>query len=791
MEGNQIIPAERILPNRLLVLPMVGNPIFPGVFTPLIIESEHDIEIVNASLQGDNLIGLVLTRDSENPDYSPEGLYSVGTVAKIVKKINLPDGGLNIFISTVKRFKVVKYLALKPITAAVDYLEDIFSDPEEIKALTRSLLTEMKQISKDNPIFTEEMRLNMVNIDQPGKIADFVTSIMNINRNDQQRILETMDLCDRLEQVLLFIKKEHELMKIQQKIQRRINDRIEKNQREYFLKEELKAIQHELGLTSDPKTSDYNRYREYFDSLDLPDETREQINKELEKFQLMDPNSAEFTVTRNYLETLAALPWEDPVTEEYELNSAKEILDADHYGLEDVKERILEYLAVRKMKRDTKGSIICLVGPPGVGKTSVGLSIARALNKKFFRFSVGGMRDEAEIKGHRRTYIGSMPGKIIQGLKIVKTKNPVFMIDEIDKMGASFQGDPSSALLEVLDPEQNHAFRDHYLDVPFDVSNILFIVTANTLDTIPRPLLDRMEVIRLSGYITDDKVAIAKKYLIPKTLKNNGLKRKTMRYSMKALRSIADEYAREAGMRNYEKALDRIHRKVAKKLMLGETETPVTISPDNLPDFLGKPVFREDELKRATTPGIVVGLAWTHYGGDVLMIESINIQGKGGMKLTGKLGEVMQESANIAYSFVRHIAKQYDLKQSYFDSNLIHLHIPEGATPKDGPSAGITMACSLFSLAKGKRIKANLAMTGELSLAGKVLPIGGLKEKTIAARRNRIKEIIIPKANLRDLDEIPDHVKKGITFHPVSTMTEVIEIAFAMKPAPPRAKKPY
>jgi len=780
-ELQQIIPAEKILPHRLLVLPLVGKPIFPGLFTPLVIESEDDIEVINKSLEGDNLIGLVLTRQDDQPDYSPDGLFTVGTAAKIVKKINLPDGGINIFISTLKRFKIVKYLhEEKPLTAAVEYLEDEKPDSGEVKAYTRSLLTEMKQLSKDNPLFTEEMRLNMVNIDQPGKIADFITSIMNIDRLEQQKILETLDVQKRMEQVLVFIKKEQELVKIQQKIQKRINDKIEKNQREYFLKEELKAIQQELGLTSDPKTSDYNRYKELFEKLPLNEEAREQVDKELEKFQLMDPNSAEFTVTRNYLEIMSSLPWEDAPPEDYDMKEAEKILDEDHYGLEDVKNRILEYLAVRKLKNDTKGSIICLVGPPGVGKTSVGKSIARALNKEFFRFSVGGMRDEAEIKGHRRTYIGAMPGKIIQGLRIVKTNNPVFMIDEIDKMGMSFQGDPSSALLEVLDPEQNHAFRDHYLDVPFDASNILFIVTANTLDTIPRPLLDRMEVIRLSGYITEDKIEIAKKYLIPKTIKRNGLMRKHIKYSVKALRAIADEYARDAGMRNYEKSLEKIHRKIARKMVLEALDFPITVKPEDLEEYLGKPIFREDEIKQATHSGMAIGLAWTNFGGDTLLIEAVNIKGNPQIKLTGQMGSVMQESANIAYSYIRHIAADYGIPSSFFEKNSIHLHIPEGATPKDGPSAGVTMASALFSLAKNKKIKPRLAMTGELSLGGKVLPIGGLKEKTIAAKRNKIKHIIIPVHNQRDLDEIPEHVKKGISFHPVSTMKEVLEAAFGV-----------
>ncbi len=777
-EQHHIVPAEKILPHKLLILPLAGNPIFPGIFTPLVIESEQDMQVVNASLEGDSMIGLLLKKDSEQEN-SPDNLYTVGTVAKIVKKINLPDGGLNIFISTIKRFRIVKYLSsTPPYTAAVEYLEETDYEDEEVKALTRSLITEMKQISKDNPLFTEEMRLNMVNIDQPGRIADFITSIMNIDKHEQQKTLETLSVRERMEQVLVFIKKEQELMKIQQKIQKRINEKIEKNQREYFLREELKAIQQELGIATDSKSSDYQRYKELFDSMQLNDEAREQVNKELEKFQLTDPNSAEFNVTRNYLEIMSTLPWNDPAAEQFELDQAKTILDEDHYGLDDVKDRIIEYLAVRKLKQDTKGSIICLVGPPGVGKTSVGQSIARSLNKQFFRFSVGGMRDEAEIKGHRRTYIGSMPGKIIQGLRIVKSKNPVFMIDEVDKMGQSFQGDPSSALLEVLDPEQNYSFRDHYLDVPFDVSNILFVVTANTLDTVPRPLLDRMEVIRLSGYISEEKLAIAKKYLIPKSLKRHGLKRKHIRYSVKALRAIADEYARDAGMRNYEKALDRIHRKVARKIILKEADLPVSIGPDNLEEYLGKPVFREDEVKAASKSGIIIGLAWTHFGGDTLMIESVHIKGKGGFKLTGKMGEVMQESANIAYSYIRHIAPAYGIKTNYFDANFIHLHIPEGATPKDGPSAGISMAASLFSLATNKRVKSRLAMTGELSLSGKVLSVGGLKEKTIAAQRNRIKEIIIPRSNLKDLEEIPEHVKKGITFHPVNTMEEVIDIAF-------------
>jgi ATP-dependent Lon protease len=779
MPNNQIIPIEHALPNKLLIIPLLGKPIFPGIFTPIMIASPDDMAVVEQSLAGDSLLGLVLLKAEETDKPAAEDLYSVGTAAKIVKKINLPDGGINIFISTLRRFKVKKFLKqASPITAAVEYLEDEEDSGLEVKALTRAILSEMKQISENNPLFSEEMRLNMVNIDHPGKIADFIASILNVERKEQQKILETANVRKRMEQVLLFIKKEQELLRIQKKIQSQINEKIEKSQREYFLKEQLKTIKQELGMPVDAKSGEYQRFKDALEKLGLSGEVKEQTDQELEKFSLMDPNASEFIVTRNYLDTIISLPWLDPKPETIDMKKAKRVLDADHYGLDDVKERILEYLAVRKLKKDTKGSILCLVGPPGVGKTSVGKSIAGALGKKFFRFSVGGMRDEAEIKGHRRTYVGAMPGKIIQGLKIVKVKDPVFMIDEIDKLGASYQGDPSSALLEALDPEQNVAFRDHYLDLPFDISHILFITTANTLDTIPRPLLDRMEVIRLSGYIEQEKLAIAKRYLIPKSLGAAGLDAAQVSYTTKALTEIARGYSREEGLRNYEKALDKIHRKIARKIVLEEITLPAAIEEKDLHGYLGRPVFSEEELKKITGPGQAVGLAWTAFGGETLMIEAVSNPGKEGFRLTGQMGEVMQESANIAYTFVRHISPKFGVKQEFFEKNQIHLHIPAGATPKDGPSAGITMASALLSLATGKKIRKGLAMTGELSLVGHVLPIGGLKEKTIAARRGRIKEVLIPKQNEKDLEEIPEHVKKGITFYPVERMEEVIERLF-------------
>ena len=591
-----------------------------------------------------------------------------------------------------------------------------------------------------------------------------------------------------MEKVLVFIKKEQELLRVQKQIQKEVNQKVEKNQREYFLREQLKTIQEELGTDSEGNATDYQKYREKINNLNFSGEIKESLDNELEKFRLLDPSSPEYTTSRNFLELVVQLPWNDVPTEDYNLLKASKVLENDHYGLEDVKKRIMEYLAVRKLKNDNKGSILLLVGPPGVGKTSIGHSIATAMNKPFYRFSVGGMNDEAEIKGHRRTYIGSMCGKIIQGLKITHTKSPVFMIDEIDKMGSSIHGDPASALLEVLDPEQNVSFRDNYLDLPFDVSNVFFILTANTLDSIPGPLLDRAEIIQLSGYIDQEKIEIAKKYLIPKNLEKNGLKKNQVKYTKAALLTIAQEYAREAGVRNYEKNLDKIHRKLVTEVVSKEEdvnlkdkikEITFEIDSSDLEKYLGKPVFDESEIKKAAVPGTAIGLAWTSMGGDTLLIESMTYPGKPELMLTGQMGDVMKESALIALNWVKSfVIKNKIKKPDWFDKNTLHLHIPEGATPKDGPSAGITMATTFISLFTNKAIKPALAMTGELSLTGQVLPIGGLREKTVAAKRNKIKTIIIPKANERDLDDIPEHVKTGINFIPVSRIEEVIKIAF-------------
>ena len=804
---NSIIPTDKLLPSRLNIIPLQGRPIFPNIFTPLMLNSSDDIKIVDEAYEQGGFIGIVMIKnDVEKPTISD--LYKIGTAARIIRKVNLPDGGINIFISTIKRFKIRKSLHNSlPISAAVEYLEDEESDTFEVKALTRAIISEMKEVSENNPLFSEEMRLNMVNIDNPGKVADFIASILNVEPEDQQKVLEMTNIRQRMEQVLVFIKREQELLRVQKKIQAEINNRVEKNQREYFLREEMKSIQEELGETADGDKTDYIKYKTKIDELNFQGEIKETVESELSKFSLMDPNSSEYIGTRNFLELVTLLPWKEEKFEEYDITATQKILEADHFGLDDVKKRIVEYLSVRKMKKDSKGSILILVGPPGVGKTSVGHSIAKSMNKPFYRFSVGGMRDEAEIKGHRRTYIGAMPGKIIQGLKITKSNSPVFMIDEVDKMGSSHNGDPASALLEVLDPEQNVTFRDNYLDLPFDISNVFFILTANTLDSIPSPLLDRAEIIQLSGYIDQEKLEIAKKYLIPKNLEKNGLKKNQVKYTKNALLTIAQEYAREAGVRHYEKCLDKINRKIVTQLIkdyeassVNKTENhaenkeeqivkdesilskQLTIDSSDLFNYLGKPTFDESEIKTAKIPGTAIGLAWTSMGGDTLLLEATSFASKQGLILTGQMGDVMKESSQIAFNWAKKFAiEKGKVKPKWFEENTIHLHIPEGATPKDGPSAGITMATTFTSLLWNRTIKQNLAMTGELSLTGQVLPIGGLREKTVAAKRNKIKTIIIPKANERDLDDIPENVKAGIRFVPVSNISEVLEEALKIK----------
>jgi len=796
--SNSVVLIEDRLPTHLIVIPVLTKPLFPGLYAPFQISEVHVPAVERAINEQDGFLGFNLYIDDEAKDdgtpIKRDDIYRVGVVVKIFKKINLPDGGVHILINSIKRYKIIIFNSIDPIIRVeAFYIKDSGIEKSErikneMKAYTRALLSEVKYLSENNPLFTEEMRLTMINVDEPGRLADIVTSMLNIDRKEQQEILETFDIQERMEKILILLQKEKEIAKIQQKIQGSINSRIQKQQREYFLKEQLKEIKKELGFDTDPKQVEIEKYKTALESIKVIDEVRERMEKEIEKISVIDQHSPEYGVTKNYLDALFSLPWNKEAKERDDLEKTRRILNKDHYGLDEVKERIYEFLAVRKLNPSNKASILCFVGSPGVGKTSIGKSIAEALGRPFFRFSLGGMRDEAEIKGHRRTYVGAMPGKIIEALKIVKVKNPVIMLDEIDKLGTSFQGDPSSALLEVLDPEQNSSFRDHYLDLPFDLSNILFITTANTLDTIPRPLLDRMEIIRLSGYILEEKLHIATKYIIPRQIKYHGLNKKYIKFTKDALKCIIQGYAREAGVRNFERRIEKICRKIATSIATDPTQKyNILIDKNDVETYLKKPIFTSDLTEKITTPGTTIGLAWTSMGGTTLTIECIKVQNNpksGAINVTGQLGEVMNESVKIAYSYVRSVAGQYKVDENYFNNSLIHLHIPEGATPKDGPSAGITMATAILSLAMNKAVRNDIAMTGELSLIGRVLPIGGLKEKVIAAKRlGFIKNIIIPIDNKNDLDEIPENIKRGITFYPVTHVEEVFNFMFNIKPS--------
>ncbi len=783
MDLDSILEDEKLLPRNLFILPLAMKPLFPGLFTPLMVTDQEDVAIIEKAQAHGNLFGALLQKSSASGKQrselsNDERFYRVGTLCRILKTIKLPDGGVNVFVATQERFKVEHFYGSQNyVTAQVSYIREVQDDNEKLAPWLKSLKEEMKLIVGKNPLFTEENRLNMVNIESPGRFADYMASILDIEPDNLQRILETIDIKKRIEEVLFYYAKERKIAEIQADIQSTVNKRLEKSQRDYFLREELKNIQKQLGMGGQEDIRE--KLKKQIDELGLEGEALETVNNEFARFASMDQNSPEYTIALGYLQTVVELPWKSEAYRSIDLAKARKILEADHYGMQDVKDRILEFLAIRKKKEDTKGAIICLVGPPGVGKTSVGISIARALGKKYYRFSVGGLKDEAEIKGHRRTYIGAMPGKLIQGLKIAKTKSPVFLIDEIDKMGESFQGDPASALLEALDPEQNSTFRDRYLDLPFDLSQILFIVTANTLDTIPSPLLDRMEVIELSGYTSQEKLNIGKKYLVPKSLEKTGLMKKDVKYSSKILLRIAEEYCREAGVRNFEKALDKINRKIALASFTDEEmKLPVTVTDALVAKYLGLPPFPGGEFIKADKVGTAIGLAWTSMGGTTLFIEAEDFPGSGELKITGQLGDVMKESVSIAWTYLQREAERRGIDRSWFKNHSVHLHLPEGAVPKDGPSAGITLTCALYSLVTKQIIKQKLAMTGELTLTGKVMPIGGLKEKVLAAKRDGIDTVLYPAKNQRDLDKLSDEVKSGITFHPVSDMQEVLSYAF-------------
>ncbi|MBN2159639.1 MAG: endopeptidase La [Spirochaetes bacterium] len=782
-EPGQLIIAKDVLPDVLNIIPLSHRPIFPGMMIPIVLTGDFMIDTANKIIESDNKIGgAVLAKEQHEGIPRTEDLYGVGVTIKVLRVTPIDEKTIQMMINAVGRFTQKRIVQDGPVIqwAVEHHLEEDHTGSEVMKAYTKAIISSVKDLIKSNSLFQEELKLflNRFTVEDPGKLADFVASMTSADAAEVQEILETFDVRKRVEKVLVLMKKEIELSKLQEKITKQIEQKITKQQKDFFLREQLKEIKKELGLEKDEKTTEIEQFEERLKKLKPTEEAMKKIDEEMNKLKLLEPHSAEYGVARNYLDWITSIPWGVFSVDNYDIKKAKKILDRDHYGLDDIKDRILEFISTGKMKGNITGSIICFIGPPGVGKTSIGKSVAEALNRKFFRFSLGGMRDEAEIKGHRRTYIGAMPGKIIQSLKTVGVANPVIMLDEIDKIGVSFQGDPASALLEVLDPEQNSNFLDHYIDLRFDLSNILFIATANQMDTIPSPLLDRMEVMKLSGYILEEKVQIAKRYLIPKQITEHGLEKGDVEIDRESLRTIINGYAREAGVRSLENNIKRIMRKSTRKFAEGEKKK-IRITAKNLKDFLGNPRFTDESLYNERISGVVMGLAWTSMGGATLYVEATAVPAKAkGFKQTGQLGDVMKESAEIAYTYVSSRVREYGIDVNFFNDNFIHLHVPAGATPKDGPSAGITMATALYSLARKKPIKLHVAMTGELTITGKVLPIGGVKEKTIAAKRAGVKTIIFPFENKKDYDELPAYITKGLKVHFVNYFDEVLKVVF-------------
>ena len=781
-EKNDIAHVNEVLPDNIIILPIITRPIFPHLMFPITFSGLRFLEAIKKAYEEENrLVGLVLIEEKSENDIFKSKLKRVGTVVKIHNIAQVSTNTIQIVVQGIKRFT---YINDKEDSNYLRWNIEYHEEPEslqddELKAYMLGIMNSLKEIFKFNPMLQEELKILMsqVSYDKPGILMDLIASTLKIENQYLQDLLEAFDLKIRSRKLLTLLKKELEITHLQNKIQKDIEEKVSKQQKEYFLREQLKAIKRELGIEKDDKVTELDAIQEKMKDLILSGEAKKIIDEQIEKLNMLDTHSPEFHVTRSYIQTIIDLPWGKYSKDNTDIKKAKKILDKDHYGLNDVKEVILEFISTIIKTEVVAGNILCLVGPPGVGKTSIGKSIANALNRKFYRFSVGGMRDEAEIKGHRRTYIGAMPGKIIDSLKRTETANPVIMLDEIDKIGKSFQGDPASALLEVLDPEQNKDFLDHYLDIRFDLSKILFITTANQLDTIPQPLLDRMEIIQLPGYILEEKMEIAKRYLIPNQMQNHGLSKEEFSIAPKAVEYIIDKYAREAGVRNLEKQIKKIMRKATLKLIEGN-ESTVKITQANLEKFLGKEVFSEEELYKKSIPGVVLGLAWTSMGGATLYIEAaITSKGKG-FKQTGQLGSVMKESSEIAYSYVESLTRKDEKLKEFFSENYIHLHVPAGAVPKDGPSAGITMALALYSLVKNKPVKNRLAMTGEITLTGKVLPIGGLREKVIAARRVGVYELIVPKDNKGDFDRLPDYIREGISIHYADYFEDVIKAAF-------------
>ena len=770
---------QSVKPDILYLIPITGRPHLPAQVQPLMVSKKRWEEtLMKASKDSKNLLGLAYLKEVKGKYVYKQDFPKVGC---IVRMMNITDVQENIqFIAQgLERFRIKQFLSDKPPFAVrVAYFKKIKENEDELKAYAIAIINAIKQLLSLNPLYSEDLKqyLGMFSPDQPSPLTDFAAGITTASGEDLQEVLELSSVIDRMKKVMLLLQKEIEIAKLQSKIQKDLNIQMDENKRKFFLKEQLKAIQKELGLQKDDKTSDVDKFKDKFAKLSPPEHVVKRFDEEIEKLSVLETGSSEYGVTRNYLDWITSFPWGIYSQDNINIKQAEKILDRDHAGLSDVKERIIEFFAAGIYKKDFSGSIILFVGPPGVGKTSIGKSIAEALGRQFYRFSLGGMRDEAEIKGHRRTYVGALPGKMVQALKDTEVANPVVMLDEVDKIGVSYQGDPASALLEVLDPEQNSEFLDHYMDLRIDLSKVLFICTANQLDTIPRPLLDRMDRINLSGYITEEKIKIARKHLWPKLLKRNKLTSKVITITDPTLRHLIDGYAREAGVRNIEKLLNKIIRKSIVALLKGK-KGKIRIYIKSLEDYLGPPIFKDE--KQMSGVGIVTGLAWTQLGGATLPIEAVRVHEKSpGFKLTGKLGEVMQESATIAYSHVRANLTLFKIDKKYFDNAFIHIHVPEGATPKDGPSAGVTIATALVSLAIGKPINRSLAMTGEITLTGEVLPVGGIKEKIIAARRSGIKEIILPQRCSPDFKKLPEHIKNGIRFHFAKKYKDVFKAVF-------------
>ncbi len=753
------------------VLPVTETLLFPHMVIPLVISEPGLIKLVEEAIAGDRTIVVVGVREEEGK----REFYEIGTAGLILRMARTAEESIRLIIQGISRVRIREVLSHEPyIRAKAEILEDIVERDLETEALMSNVRNQFVRILDLSPQMPSELKTLAANIDDPGVLADMVVSNVNITLAERQEILETLEVKKRLEKTLHILTRQVEILELGQKIQAQVRDQMEKSQREYYLREQLRVIQKELG---EAEAAEIEELKKKIEEADLPDQVRKEAERELRRLSRMHPSSAEYTVVRNYLDWLLDLPWRKSTEDRLDLKEAQAILDADHYDLEKVKNRILEHLAVRKLKPDTKGPILCFVGPPGVGKTSLGRSIARAMGRKFLRISLGGVRDEAEIRGHRRTYVGAMPGRIIQGLRRVGVNNPVFMLDEIDKLGADFRGDPASALLEVLDPEQNATFSDHYLEVEFDLSQVMFIATANVLDTIPGPLLDRMEVIEIPGYTEEDKLHIAKRYLIPRQLEAHGLTTKNLRFTNGALTHIIRQYTREAGLRNLERQIAAICRAVAKEVALGEADS-VTIRVNDLDRYLGPPKYLPEVAERTKIPGVAVGLAWTPFGGEILFVEATRMKGQRRLILTGKLGEVMRESAEAALSYIRSKASELGIPEDFFDHHDIHIHVPAGAIPKDGPSAGITILVALVSLLTDRTVRHDVAMTGEITLRGLILPVGGIKEKVLAALRAGIKEVILPKRNQKDLEEIPQEAREKIRFHLVSRVEEALAIIF-------------